>query len=120
MPAVIARLKREKLFREIVKTIDEWPEIERRIFSQAHYQGQSLEAISRCLQLDVNEVNSILRRCERRLHASLIRFREGGSDKPLLNQAETGCQDTREQELTVAHAIGARVNSILDASRISA
>jgi DNA-directed RNA polymerase specialized sigma24 family protein len=76
MRAVIAGTKRETLLQEINNALLQWPELERRIFSQAHYHGQSPEAISRSLQLDVEEVSSILRRCESRLYASLRSFRK--------------------------------------------
>jgi DNA-directed RNA polymerase specialized sigma24 family protein len=74
MPSAIEEIKREDLSREICNSLRKWPELERRIFSQAHYNGQSLEAISRSLQLDVREVNAILKQCDHRLHASLRNF----------------------------------------------
>ncbi len=76
MRAVVAETKRESLVQEIHKAFLQWPELERRIFSQAHYYGQSPESISRSLQLDLEEVNAILKQCERRLHASLSSFRK--------------------------------------------
>ncbi len=69
---------RENLVQEINNALLQWSELERRVFSQAHYQGQSPEAISRSIQLDVKEVSVILQRCERRLHASLRSFRKNG------------------------------------------
>ena len=71
MQAVIAGIKRESLFQEIFNALRQWPELEQRIFSQAHYHGQSPEAISHSLQLDVEEVSTILRQCDHRLYASL-------------------------------------------------
>jgi DNA-directed RNA polymerase specialized sigma24 family protein len=71
MPGGIEKTKREALIREIVSALGQWPERERNVFSQAHYEGQSIEAISRSHRLGVEEVRQILRLCERRLHASL-------------------------------------------------
>jgi hypothetical protein len=68
---VIAGMKRETLFEEISAAIHQWPELEQRIFSQAHYQGQSLEAISRSFQLDVEQVIAILKQCDHWLYAFL-------------------------------------------------
>jgi len=80
MLAGIENTKRESITREIINALGQWPEIERNVFSQAHYQGQSVEAISRSLQLDVIEVHQILKRCDRRLHASLRDLRESGCE----------------------------------------
>jgi len=86
MQANIAGTEHQTLLREINNVFLQWPELERRIFSQAHYYGQSPEAISRSLQLDVEEVSNILNRCERQLYASLRSFlknsREEGSLPP--------------------------------------
>ena len=71
MSGGIEKTGREILIREIANALGQWPERERSVFSQAHYQGQSVKAISNSLQLDVEEVRKILKMCERRLHASL-------------------------------------------------
>ena len=84
MRAGIAGTKRETLLQEIYIAFLQWPEPERRIFSQAHYYGQSPETISRSLQLDVEEVLTTLKQCERRLYASLRSFRKSSCDKPSL------------------------------------
>ena len=84
MLSVIAKIKREDLIQEIFNAIRQWPELERRVFAQAHYHGQSLEAISRSHRLDVGEVSMILKRCERRLHTFLREFRKGNCEKPSL------------------------------------
>ena len=82
MRADIAGTKRETLVQEINNAFLQWPELERRVFSQAHYCGQSPEAISRSIQLDINEVGVILKRCERRLHDSLRGFCRGSGGVP--------------------------------------
>jgi len=76
MFAVIEGMEREGLLQEISKALHQWPELERTVFSQAHYNGKSVEAISRSLQLDREQVSGILKQCERRLHDSLIDFRK--------------------------------------------
>lgn len=82
MSAVIIKGKREDLFREISNVLKKWPDLERRIFSQAHYQGLSTESISDSLELDVKEVCSILRKCDRELFISLREFRVGTRATP--------------------------------------
>jgi len=105
MSAVTAKIKREDLFQEISNVLRQWPELERRVFSQAHYHGQSLEAISHSLELDVEEVSAILKRCDRQLHASLRDFRESNCEKPSSIPAETACPAARGQDLKGASAL---------------
>jgi DNA-directed RNA polymerase specialized sigma24 family protein len=76
------KMKRENLFQSIFDALNRWPDLERKIFVQAHYDGQSVKAIARSLQLDVEEVSTILRRCDRRLYASLNSFRKSDCGKP--------------------------------------
>ena len=82
MRAFIAGTKRETLLQDIHNALLQWPELERRIFSQAHYHGESAEIISHSVQLDAKEVSAILRRCERRLHASLRSYHKNGGAVP--------------------------------------
>jgi DNA-directed RNA polymerase specialized sigma24 family protein len=89
MLADIAKTRRESLIREIFSVLGQWPEIERSVFSQAHYEGQSMEAISRSLQLDVEEVHQILERCDQRLHASLRDLYKSGCETHSLPAIET-------------------------------
>jgi DNA-directed RNA polymerase specialized sigma24 family protein len=79
MSTAIINSKREELFREIANVLLEWPDLERRIFAQAHYHGQSPESISNSLKLDVEKVSTILKQCDRKLQTSLREFRKGGS-----------------------------------------
>lgn len=96
MQGARAQIEREMLFREISGIISQWPELERKIFSQAHYGGQSVEDISRSINLNAGQVGSILKQCERRLYASLKGFRASagaGTDAPparAANPAECG------------------------------
>ena len=79
MSGAIIKSEREELFREIANVFQEWPDLERRIFAQAHYHGQSPESISRSLKLDVEKVSTILKQCDRKLQTSLREFRKAGS-----------------------------------------
>jgi hypothetical protein len=101
MLAVIAGTKRETLLQEIHNALLQWPELERRIFSQVHYYGQSPEAISRSLQLDVEEVYATLKQCERRLYTSLRGFRKSSCDKPSQISVGISCLAVREQDFGV-------------------
>ncbi len=74
MPGIAEKMKREDWFQEISDALHQWPELERTIFPEAHYHGRSPESISRSFQLDVEEVSTILKQCDRRLHASLRDF----------------------------------------------
>ena len=74
MQAVTAKTKREDLFREIVNAFRQWPKLDRSVFAQAHYHGQSAKAISRSFNLDVEEVSTILKQCDRQLNVSLRNF----------------------------------------------
>ncbi len=89
MRAVNAKMKREDLIQEISAVLSQWPELEQRIFAQAHYQGQSLEAISCSFRLDVEEVSIILKHCDRQLYASLREFCKSSCEKPSLIPTET-------------------------------
>jgi DNA-directed RNA polymerase specialized sigma24 family protein len=76
MPALDAKRGRDDLLSEISNVLLKWSELERIVFSQAHYRGQSLEAISRSLQLDEEKVRAILRQCDDHLYAALKDFRQ--------------------------------------------
>jgi hypothetical protein len=104
MLAVIAGTKRETLLQEIHNALLQWPELERRIFSQVHYYGQSPEAISRSLQLDAEEVRATLIQCERRLLSSLRSYRKSSCDKPSLMPEAIACPAPCEQDFKV-HAL---------------
>jgi DNA-directed RNA polymerase specialized sigma24 family protein len=84
MYRVIPKVEREHLIREILNELRQWPELDRRVFWQRHYEGKSLEAISRSLQLGVKEVRAVLLLCDCRLHASLGPFRKSNFGNPSL------------------------------------
>ena len=104
MRAVIAGTKRETLLQEIHNAFLQWPELDRGVFSQAHYFGQSPEAISHSLQLDVEEVRTILKRCERRLYASLRSFRKSSREEASLIADGTACVPAFKHDLGM-HAL---------------
>ena len=87
MYPVIPVIERENLFQKILDVLRQWPELDRRIFSQAHYEGQSSEAISRSLKLGVKEVSAILQQCDSRLRASLGTLRNSDCEKTSLTAA---------------------------------
>jgi DNA-directed RNA polymerase specialized sigma24 family protein len=80
-------IKRENLLEEISAAIRQWPEFEQRVFSQAHYHGQSLEAISRSFQLDIDQVSAILKKCDQRLYAFLKSFPKTAKETNAVNGA---------------------------------
>ena len=83
MKIMAEAMQREVLFRVILDTQREWPNLDRQIFAQAHYHGQSIETISRTLNLNMEEVRRILLHCNRELYAALRRFRESDVGKSL-------------------------------------
>jgi hypothetical protein len=111
------KMKRENLFQLIFDALNRWPELERRIFFQAHYNGQSVKAIARSLQLDAEEVSAILRRCDRRLYASLNSFRKSDCERPPIVMAETTCPAACGQDLNRTHALAFKLKSIHDISQ---
>jgi len=66
---------RKLLARIIMEVIQEWPEIDRRVFVAAHYDGQSPDRVASVYEMTRGEVRSILERCERHLHDALREFR---------------------------------------------
>lgn len=82
MSAIILKEKHKDLFQEIRGIFHKWTDLERRIFAQAHYCGKSSKSISSNLNVGVEEVGCVLRKCEQELHASLRDFRGTGSGNP--------------------------------------
>jgi DNA-directed RNA polymerase specialized sigma24 family protein len=101
MHAVTAGTNRETLLQEINNAFLQWSELERNIFSRAHYHGQSPEAISRSLQLDLAEVSTILTRCERQLHGSLRSFRKSSREDASSFPARIARLAACEQDLEI-------------------
>ena len=75
---------RELLTEAILEVLRSWPELDRRVFVQAHYAGHSVEQVSSNLGLNISEVRSILERCERKLYLALKVFRQSSFDPRLL------------------------------------
>jgi hypothetical protein len=120
MRAVIANKKRDNLFQEISDAVRQWSEHERRIFSQAHYKGQSLEAISHALRIGVEEVSAILKQCDRRLHAALRNLRTSSREKPAVFPAEPSCPSDCGKDPKAVHAFNPKINCIPHTYRKSA
>jgi DNA-directed RNA polymerase specialized sigma24 family protein len=107
-------MKREKLFLSILEVLNRWPELERSIFSQAHYGRQSVNAIASSHQLDVEEVNTILRRCNSRLCASLKGYRKSDGERPPFAEQETDCPAACKEDLNGTHGPALKLKSIRD------
>ena len=105
MPSVTSKAARENLFQEIRNTFLQWSELDQRVFSQAHYHGQSPEAISLSLQLGVEEVNAILKECNHRLNSSIRNFRQNslGMSSPIPEEA--ACLIARATDIPRAKAV---------------
>ena len=63
--------ERELLSKEILRTLNSWPEFHRRIFSEVHYDGKSVEGVAAAWAMHPAEVDSMLEDCERRLWKAL-------------------------------------------------
>jgi DNA-directed RNA polymerase specialized sigma24 family protein len=72
--------ERELLSQAIVRTLDSWPQLHRRIFAEAHYRGESAESIAKSLGVGLDTVRTILRDCDSRLRNALKSFREDTLD----------------------------------------
>jgi DNA-directed RNA polymerase specialized sigma24 family protein len=84
-------MKREDLFQEIFNQLGQWTELDRRIFSLVHYQGQSLEAISSAFEMDLREVRRILKKCDRQLQISLRKYREDDCPNSAISTSGIAC-----------------------------
>jgi DNA-directed RNA polymerase specialized sigma subunit len=111
------KMKRQNLFQSIFNALNRWPELERSIFSRAHYHGQSVQAIAHSLQLDEEEVRTILRRCDRRLYSSLDGFRKSDCESLSIIMAEAARPAACGENFNGTHAIAFKVKSIQDISQ---
>jgi DNA-directed RNA polymerase specialized sigma24 family protein len=68
---------RGMLLQAIVASVNSWPELHRRIFTEIHYEGKSAEELARSLSMSPYEVLRALRHCESKLHLSLRSLRDG-------------------------------------------
>jgi DNA-directed RNA polymerase specialized sigma24 family protein len=66
---------RNLLYDAILEEIRTWSEFPRRIFTQAHYGGQSVEEIAEQTGCGTQEVRRILEAHESRLRKALARLR---------------------------------------------
>ena len=81
-------MRRDDLFQEISNTLYQWPEQQRQIFFRAHYNGQTLEAISRAFEMDSSEVKRILKKCDQQLQVSLSKYRGSGCAGPTTSKSK--------------------------------
>lgn len=119
MPAVTKKVKHNDMLREIFGTLNQWSELERTVFSRAHYNGQSPEAISRSFKLDVNEVKAILRQCDRRLYDSLRKFRKSSCEKPSCIHARAAEIAAQGLDLKTGHRLSSKEYKNLSTSQIA-
>ena len=120
MLAVKEKRKREDLFREISHTVRQWPERERKVFTLAHYHGLSLEDISRSLELDFEEVEAILRQCERGLHRSLRNFVERDFKEASCIAEQVEILPCRLQDSRTAQSIATKASTLPGIHRLTA
>ncbi len=78
--SLIMERNRNGLSEAIVNVLESWPALDRQVFTQSHYRGESVESISKSLGLSVSDVRSILEQCSRRLRQSLKAFRSSALD----------------------------------------
>ena len=119
MSAANANARREDLLRQIVNSLRQWPEPERRIFAQTHYYGKSPETISRSLELDLEQVNLTLRRCDRRLHSSLRKFREVNRDGSSHRQSEPAGAAVCDREVKKVPVVAPEANRTIGCCRMA-
>jgi hypothetical protein len=117
MHAAVKEERREDLFRQISDTLNEWPDLERRVFSLVHYHGQSPEDISRSLKLNGDEVKTILRRCECGLHDSLRNFYGNTDGKSSLIQDEKSALLNCAQDLNAV--LASKLSSVRKKSNLN-
>jgi hypothetical protein len=110
-------MKPDNLFQSIFNTLNRWSELERGIFSRAHYNGQSVKAIANSLRLDVEEVSTILSRCDRRLYASLDSVRKSDCERLPIIVAETARAAACGEYFNGTHALALKVKSIRNISQ---
>ena len=82
---------RDQLSRAIMHVLKSWPELQRRVFVEAHYEGRPIESISRSTGLSQPEVRRILENCDRKLHWALRSFRSDGNGSVALEVRASFC-----------------------------
>ena len=120
MPAAVLKRERDDLFQEIFNTYRHWSELERSIFSLAHYRGQSSESISRTLRVDVEEVSETLKACNARLHESLKDFLKSGYETSTPAAEEPGRTDSCRRDVTASDTLASRPFDLSAPRRIPA
>jgi DNA-directed RNA polymerase specialized sigma24 family protein len=67
---------RDQLLRAIMKSLQSWPDLHRRIFIDIHYGGRSAAEIADVLGLPLSEIDRILELCSANLNHALKAFRQ--------------------------------------------
>ncbi len=73
---------RDMLSQTIVEALNSLPQLHRRIFTEVHYSGRSVQEVSRAMGMTQSEVNQMLRYCERRLFRALKIIRDAAAAEP--------------------------------------
>lgn len=120
MPATNARKGRESLFQEILNILHQWPELERRIFCEAHYRGQSPEQVAQEFHMRTQQVRRILRQCDHRLHAALQNYRAAHRSTAPAVLPKSARPAGLENNRHVALAAGSKERTLRPTARMSA
>jgi DNA-directed RNA polymerase specialized sigma24 family protein len=89
---------RDVLVQAIAASLNSWPELHRRIFTEIHYGGKSAAEVARVLNTSPRELAQILQHCERKLYRALRSYRHGSASwppettRPELFQASACCR----------------------------
>lgn len=62
---------RDSISHAILESLKSWPALPRQVFIEVHYQGRPVEEVAKSKHISADEVNRILRFCERRLYQAL-------------------------------------------------
>jgi DNA-directed RNA polymerase specialized sigma24 family protein len=65
---------RELLSQAIVHTLDSWPQLDRQIFAEVHYNGRTIEDVANFLGINDEKVRRILQDSETRLRRAVHAF----------------------------------------------
>ena len=119
MSAAKAKTGCDDLLRGIFNALGQWSELERDIFSRAHYRGQSLKSIAQSLGMDTPRVDAILKECDRRLYNSLSKYRRSGWGRGSRPRSETAAAAQNRQNLEDTREILPKMNKHTEASRLA-
>ena len=119
MPAAKAKTRCDDLLGGIFNALGQWSELERDIFTRAHYRGQSVKSIAQSMGMDKPRVVAILKECDRRLYNSLSKYRRSGWGKGSRPHSEAAAAALNRQNLESTREIPPKVNKHTEASRLA-